>query len=255
MKITTALDPRLRAAAEYVRQGAVLADIGCDHALLPVFLLGSGKIKHAICADIAEGPLSVAEKNIVKNGFSDRTTMIKTNGLCGLGSLGITDITICGMGGELIADIIDSADFVKNSDIRLILQPMSRPEKLRSFLWENGFQIDDEKYCRAQGKIYCCLCAHYTGESYTYSAPEAELGKIFPRTYPDKNNPDEHSAHEDENDYFFDHLEKSIAKHKKAAVGMKKAGIPCTEHDDFILYAEQIRKRSHILPVNKQNQE
>ncbi|MDY3845450.1 MAG: class I SAM-dependent methyltransferase [Eubacteriales bacterium] len=235
MKTSTSLDPRLRAAAGYVRQGAVLADIGCDHALLPVFLLKCGRIRHAICADIAEGPLCTAKKNVEKNAFSDKVSIIQTNGLCGLDTLGITDITICGMGGELIASIIDEAEFLHDSSIRIILQPMSRLEKLRSYLWENGFCIEDETYCLSGGKTYCCICAHYTGGVYTYSDIEAELGKIFPKL--------EASDGKDENPenvYYYEHVKKSIERHKKAALGLKKAGIPCKQHEDFTEIAERI---------------
>ena len=100
-----------------------------------------------------------------------------TDGLSGLDGCGITDIAICGMGGELIADILSAAPFVKDKGIRLILQPMTRAAHLRRFLAREGFAVIDECVTEAAGKCYFCLCAEYTGESYTLSRPEAELGQ------------------------------------------------------------------------------
>ena len=75
-----------------------------------------------------------------------------TDGLAGLGEAGITDVAICGMGGELIARILSDAPFLKKEETRLILQPMTRPAAVRSYLAENGFVIDEERLCTAAGK-------------------------------------------------------------------------------------------------------
>ena len=168
----------MRAAAGFVRQGAVFADIGTDHAYLPVCLLKEGIISRAYAADINEGPLASARIHIAENGFSDRVIPILTDGLSGLEASGITDIAICGMGGELIADILFRAPFVKNKNIRLILQPMTRAAHLRYFLAREGFAVIDECVTSAKGKSYFCIAAEYTGEPYTLSRLEAELGKI-----------------------------------------------------------------------------
>lgn len=170
-------DNRLRAAAGFVRQGAVFADIGTDHAYLPVFLLGEGKISRAYAADINEGPLARARLHIAESGYGEYITPVLTNGLMGLDRCGITDVAICGMGGELIADIIAAAPFVKDGRIRLVLQPMTRAAHLRRFLAGEGFAIVDECVVEAAGKFYFCLAAEYTGEPYTLSRIEAEIGR------------------------------------------------------------------------------
>lgn len=174
------------AAADFVRQGAVLADVGTDHALLPVFLYESGKIQKAYATDIAKGPLEAARRHIEKRGLSGVISPILTDGLEGLESLGITDITICGMGGELIAAIIDRAPFVRREEVRLILQPMTRQADLRCYLAENGFFVEEERIVSAKGKCYFCLCAHYTGERQSLSQVEAELGSLL---YEEPKNP------------------------------------------------------------------
>ncbi len=173
----TTLDARLGAAAEYVRQEAYFADIGTDHALLPVFLLESGRISRAIAADIAEGPLSRAALTVREAQLNDKVELVQTNGLSGLETRGVTDIAICGMGGELIASILDAAPFVRTPAIRLILQPMSRGAHLRHYLANEGFEILSETLCRANDRLYACICAEFRGTPYSLTPAEAELGR------------------------------------------------------------------------------
>ena len=138
-------DERLRTVAELVRQGAVFADIGTDHAYLPVFLCETERITRAVAADIGEGPLAVAEEHIKAHGLSHRIRTHLADGLAGLENEGLTDVAICGMGGELIARILSEAAWVKRSGIQLCLQPMTHAEALRSYLLENGFAITEEE--------------------------------------------------------------------------------------------------------------
>jgi len=170
------LDARLSSAAKFVRQGAVFADIGTDHAYLPLFLLKSGIIKSAICSDINAGPLERAKENVSAEGLSEKVSFYKTDGVRGLTSLGVTDYAICGMGGELIARIIEDAPELKNKSIRLILQPMSRQGYLRAALYKNGFTVLSESYSCSEGKYYLCLLCGYTGEVKELTYMEAELG-------------------------------------------------------------------------------
>lgn len=175
------LSKRLLSASEFVRQGAYFADIGTDHAYLPIFLLGEGKISRAVCADINEGPLLSAKKNAEVYGCSEKMEFVLTDGAKGLSGKGITDYGICGMGGELIADIIDRSPHLKDAEIRLVLQPMSRQGILRRYLYANGFNIILESYTFDSGKYYICFAAEYTGECRDISDFEAEFGKVCPR--------------------------------------------------------------------------
>ncbi len=169
-------DARLLAAAALVREGAYLADVGTDHAYLPVYLCRTGRISRAIAADIGEGPLAAAAAHIAEAGLSSRIVTVLTDGLAGLEGRGLTDIAICGMGGELIARILSDAPFVRDPSVRLILQPMSRPAALRAYLAENGFAIRKEVTVEAGGRPYFCLAASFCGTPYALTAAEAELG-------------------------------------------------------------------------------
>ena len=167
---------RLLSVAEEVRQDAIVADIGTDHAYLPIFLLKSGKARFAYLTDINEGPLERARQNAEAAGVSDRTECILTDGIAALSELPITDFCICGMGGELIADIISKAPFVRKCGIRLILQPMSREGALRKFLLSEGFQIEREIYSLDAGKYYVAFSAIYTGTCADVDDVCAECG-------------------------------------------------------------------------------
>ena len=172
------ISPRLLSAADFVRQDAILADIGTDHAYLPLFLLSEGRISRAFCSDINEGPLASARANAESAGLLDRVEFILADGADALLGRGVTDYAICGMGGELIADIIDRAPEMKDPAVRLILQPMTRRGSLASYLYKNGFEILSEAYSQDAGKYYVTLLVGYSGECREIDGLEAEFGSI-----------------------------------------------------------------------------
>ena len=170
------LSPRLLAAAGFVRPMAVVADIGTDHAYLPIYLCGIGRIRSAVASDINEGPVERAKINITSHSLAKKIAVCHTDGLRGIETYAPTDIVICGMGGELIAEIISGAEWTKNKSIRLILQPMTHADKLRKFLCDEGYLIVDEALAREE-KIYQIICAEYHGERVDYSPLELTFGK------------------------------------------------------------------------------
>ena len=160
-----------------VREGARFADVGTDHAYLPLYLLSIGRIASAVAADVAEGPLARARDNVRAAGREGDVTLMLTDGLQGMDKLGLTDIAICGMGGELIASIVDAAPWVKDRSVRLILQPMTKAPQLRAYLAEAGFSVLKETVTEVSGKLYTCLCAEYTNTPHPLSVFEAEIGE------------------------------------------------------------------------------
>lgn len=173
------LDPRLACAASMVRQGAVIADIGTDHAYIPVYLTLAGISPYAIAADINKGPLERARTNAEKYDAADRIRFALADGLRGIEPEkdNVRDIVICGMGGELIARIVGESEYTKKPGVRLILQPMTAADDLRAFLDEAGYAVIDEKLSAAAGKIYCCIAAEYDGICRTSTPAELLLGK------------------------------------------------------------------------------
>lgn len=170
------LSKRLRTAASYVRSGAFVADIGTDHAYLPIYLVLNEIAVKALASDINEGPILKARENISRYGLGDKISTQIAGGLDGIESFSPTDIVICGMGGELIAKIIDASSYAKKEGVRLILQPMTCATELREYLLD-GFCIVDESIVCEDGKIYQIICAEYDGKCHTYTKPELELGK------------------------------------------------------------------------------
>lgn len=173
-------DARLMTAVCFIH-GNTVADIGTDHAYLPIYLVSEGYVQKAVAADINEGPISRAKANIGLAGLSDRIDAVRTDGLHGIEKYEPDDIIIFGMGGELIAKIIDEAPWVRNGGIRLIMQPMTHADDLRRYLAENGFDIIGEMLSDDGGKIYQTVCAEYRPECVGTDMPdlpELMFGKI-----------------------------------------------------------------------------
>ena len=157
------LNERLMTAVQFVREGSRLADVGTDHGYLPIFLIFEGRISFAIAADINRGPLDKADENIHKYALDGKIKTVLCDGLTRIDKREVDDIAIFGMGGELIVNILDEAPWLKDTAKRLILQPMTHPEKLRKYLADNGYRIIGEALSFDRGKIYQTICAEYDG--------------------------------------------------------------------------------------------
>lgn len=174
------LDARLGAAAALVPRGARLADIGSDHAYLPIALCLDGKIECALASDINEGPVAAAVSNINKNVLASKIKAIRADGLDSARDFAPDCITVLGMGGELIVTILDRAEWIRDEKITLVLQPMTHPEVLSRYLAENGFETVDEVIVQDGGRddrIYRLISAKYCGVPYGLSDAEALIGK------------------------------------------------------------------------------
>ena len=179
------LTPRLMTAVAYVRGGRLLADIGTDHAYLPIYLCeqgiltpvaaGNGEILCAVAADINKGPVERADQHIAAAGLTSRIKTRQTDGLDGLDAYDPADIVIFGMGGELIAAILAASPWVNREGRRLILQPMTHAEKLREYLLSAGYAIVGETLSREGERIYQTICAEPAPGVIPPSLTPAEL--------------------------------------------------------------------------------
>lgn len=175
------LDTRLRAAADMVPEGARLADIGSDHAYLPIALCLEGKIEYALASDINEGPVASARANVAKNGLSGRIEAIRADGLDKAHDFAPDCITVLGMGGELIVTILERAEWVRDERITLVLQPMTHAEILAEYLAEKGFNVTDERIVSVgerDDRIYRIIKASFDGKKHDLSEVDALVGKI-----------------------------------------------------------------------------
>jgi len=151
----TKLSNRLNLVASFVPAGARLLDVGSDHAYLPIALLKEGKIEAAIAGEVVEGPYQSALQNVADNGLEDKIEVRLANGLAAFEPADcISCITIAGMGGRLIADIL-AAGLEKLANVyRLVLQPNNREDELRDWLVDHDFRIVDEAILEENEKFY-----------------------------------------------------------------------------------------------------
>lgn len=156
------LSKRLKAAASLVPEGSRVADIGTDHGRLAIYLRLHGIAKEVIAADIREKPLKNALRNIANCGV-DRVQCRLCNGFDGISPDEIDAAVIAGMGGEVIAGIIDRAPWLKERKTLLILQPMTSAEYLRAFLCDNGFNTERELTACENSRVYTVIPAVYNG--------------------------------------------------------------------------------------------
>lgn len=149
------ISKRLEMVASFVPQGAVLLDVGSDHAYLPIELVEKGHIERAIAGEVVVGPYQSAVKNVESHGLSEKIQVRLANGLAAFEeSDQVSVITIAGMGGRLIASILEEG-FDKLAHVeRLILQPNNREDDLRRWLQDHGFQIIAESILEEAGKFY-----------------------------------------------------------------------------------------------------
>lgn len=153
------LTPRLLNITSYVK-GKTVADVGTDHAYVPLFLVSERICENAIASDVRTGPVEIAKSNIKKNGFEDKIEVRMGSGLSVLSPGEADDIIIAGMGGELIADILKADEEVAKKS-RLILQPMNSQYELRHFLSDNGYEIENEDISVEGFKVYNLIVAKY----------------------------------------------------------------------------------------------
>lgn len=152
------LRPRLHTIATLVQPGACLADIGTDHAYLPVWLLRQGIISHAIAADLREGPLARGMAVARRYGMSEEQISFRCcDGLQGLQRGEADAIVMAGMGGDTIVHCLAACPWRHDKGLTFFLQAMSALPELRTFLASQGFCIQEEYLAREQARLYVVM--------------------------------------------------------------------------------------------------
>ncbi len=174
------LDDRLKAVVGLVRNGKRVADIGTDHGYLVAYLVENNICPCGIAADLRKGPLENARQTVIQQGLSDKIELILSDGLEKIPENSCDDIVIAGMGGNLIAEILEKAPWVNNERINIVAQPMTHAEVLRQYFIDNGFTINKEVTATDGKRLYCVMSAGYTGEKTEHSVSYIYTGKILP---------------------------------------------------------------------------
>lgn len=172
------LSRRLERVAAHVPAGARLADIGSDHGYLPVALMRRGSIAAAVAGEVALTPFRAAERTVRENDLDQLITVRMANGLAAIQPEdGITAISICGMGGETIRDILEEGKAHLTGEERLILQPNGGERPLRQWLMENGYCILSEEVLRENRFDYEVIVAERAGP-VVYTPEELYFGPL-----------------------------------------------------------------------------
>jgi len=171
------MSPRMIMIAESIEPCIRVFDTGSDHAFIPIFLIQNKICKLAVASDVRIGPVNVAKKNISKFNMEKKISTSLCDGI--ENARDFDCIVIAGMGGQLICDILDREQDIAKSAEQLVLQPMNAPEKLRKYLWDNGFSIYSENLCSEKNKVYNVICVRYTGKSTEYTKTELHASKCL----------------------------------------------------------------------------
>ncbi|WP_302074630.1 tRNA (adenine(22)-N(1))-methyltransferase [Pseudomonas syringae] len=172
------LSMRLERVATHVPPGARLADIGSDHGYLPVALLNRGVIAAAVAGEVALTPFCAAERTVRENDLQDQVSVRLADGLAAIKAEdAITAISLCGMGGETIRDILEAGKARLSGQERLILQPNGGEQPLRVWLMEHDYRIVSEEVLRENRFDYEIIVAERTGP-VKYTAEELYFGPL-----------------------------------------------------------------------------
>ncbi|RFU71704.1 tRNA (adenine-N(1))-methyltransferase [Peribacillus saganii] len=172
------LSKRLERVASYIPEGSVLADIGSDHAYLPCYSILNNQASKAIAGEVSDGPYNSARQQVRQTGLDQSISVRKGDGLEVLESGEATCITIAGMGGTLIASILENGKVKLESVERLILQPNVGAYNVRQWLMDNNWAIINEEILEEDGKIYEIIVAE-KGDPLKLYQDKKDAGLLF----------------------------------------------------------------------------
>ena len=203
------LSKRMKLIADMVTPGKCVADIGCDHGYVSIYLVEQKKSEHVIAMDVAKGPLEIAKKNIMSSGLSGKIDVRLSDGFDALEAGESDEVIIAGMGGNLIIDILKRGLHKMSAGYELVLSPQSDVPLVRSFLRENGFVIKDEEMLVEDGKYYNIIKAELSEMGVNTETENKDKDKqlILNDTYGEKLIEKKHPV-------LKDYLEKQMEKYQ-----------------------------------------
>ena len=170
------LSERLQAVADMVLAGEPVADIGSDHAYLPIFLVKNGSVPWAVAGELGDGPYERAQQAVSQCVLQESINVRQGDGLQVLEFAEVSTVILAGLGGESIVDILDHNWQKSNSFKRFVFQPMSRAGVLRKTLADRGWPILDEKLIMENEHYYLIIKSEPGFQPYKLDELEAEIG-------------------------------------------------------------------------------
>ena len=216
------LTPRLKLAAELCLPCKQVIDVGCDHAYLCIHLVEQGA-ERAAASDIRPGPLEAARAHIAACGMGDRVRAVLCPGLEAFSPEDGDTISICGMGGEMIASILEAAPWTAAGGHKLVLQPMTNGHRLRKWLCDNGYTIEKEALAKEGRRLYVVLQAR--------GGKQDGCGRENAYLFTEKLTKDP---------LFPAYLEKLREKYEKSRAGKLSAGLDTSEEDGILKRLEGV---------------
>ena len=219
------LNPRLFKIASLLEPCRCLADIGTDHGYIPIYALSKGLCEKAIASDINPGPLARAKEHAEQMGLEDKIDLRLGGGLSTLEEGEADTIVIAGMGGLLIAEILENSPEIVKGAITLILQPMTAQAELREYLSRGGYTLEKEFLVAEEEKLYNIFMIKVGGETH-YTPKELLLGKDI----------------EADEELLRLHFEKIQRKLRIRLEGLEKSSLAESKRD-----AEEVRKLLDVI--------
>lgn len=158
----TGLSARLEAVVQLVRPCAVLADVGTDHALVPVAAVQRGVAGRAVAADLRAAPLVGARRHIEREGVADRVAVVQGDGLLPLVHHAVDAVSLAGMSGSLMLRLCAAAPQILNSVQQLVVQPNKDVAHVRAWALRTGWHLREERMVEERGRFFT-LCAFSKG--------------------------------------------------------------------------------------------
>ena len=170
------LSTRLLACAQFVKKGDRVADIGCDHGYLSIYLLTNGIASSCIASDVNEGPLQSAMRNGRKYGVVNKMEFCLSDGVRDI-PRDFDSMVCAGMGADTMMHILHDAPWLKDPKYRLILQCQSKRPELRQWLYDEGFRINRETLAKDGKFVYSIMevvydPGHGITPAQTYITPQ-----------------------------------------------------------------------------------
>lgn len=158
------LTPRLEAVASLVNQCVAFADIGTDHAYLASYIVEHSKAQRALASDINPNPLKNAEATIDEEGLNKKIELRLSDGFNNIKPFEAQEFAVAGMGGIMIAEMIDNTPWLKDNEKHLVLQPITHFEDVRRAVIKNGFEVEKELTVCEGRRVYLVLSVRYKGD-------------------------------------------------------------------------------------------
>ena len=174
------ISERLKCVAGLVNKGARVADLGTDHAYLPIYLVQNEISNKVYACDVRKEPLRRAKLHIDEYGLSDKITTQLCDGLKGINKGDVDTVTICGMGGKLMKNILKAGIDKLGDNTQLVLSAQSELRDFRKYLLETGIDIKSEHMLLEDGKYYFIFdCVYNTQDEYYLNVTNIQQNNIY----------------------------------------------------------------------------